>query len=136
MTADTMGGVWTYALELIKSLAVYNVSVTLATMGAPVTPQQAKNAANIDNLNLREGAEFKLEWMENPWQDVRNAGEWLLDLEASVQPDLIHLNGYSHGSLPWQHPVLVIGHSCVLSWWQAVKQEDAPAHWNCFTPTG
>jgi glycogen synthase len=41
-------------------------------------------------------------------------------------PDLIHLNGYAHGALPWRAPVLMVAHSCVLSWWEAVKGEPAP----------
>src|SRR5207237_8073203 len=31
--------------------------------------------------------------------------------------------------LPWPRPVLVAGHSCVLSWWEAVKREPAPVRW-------
>jgi glycosyltransferase involved in cell wall biosynthesis len=32
--------------------------------------------------------------------------------------------------LPFAAPVAVVGHSCVLSWWRAVKNEDAPsAEW-------
>ncbi len=33
MTADTVGGVWTYALELARALSERNVSVVIATMG-------------------------------------------------------------------------------------------------------
>ena len=32
MTADTVGGVWTYALELAGALAPLGVDITLATM--------------------------------------------------------------------------------------------------------
>jgi len=73
---------------------------------------------------------FKLEWMEDPWEDVAKAGEWLLQLEKQLQPDIIHLNGYVHAALPWQAPTLIVGHSCVLSWWKAVKGEAAPASWD------
>src|SRR5436190_23853133 len=34
MTADTVGGVWTYALELARVLCEQEVEITLATMGA------------------------------------------------------------------------------------------------------
>jgi len=73
---------------------------------------------------------FKLEWMEDAWEDVAKAGEWLLQLEKRLQPEIIHLNGYVHAALPWQAPTLVVGHSCVLSWWKAVKGEAAPASWD------
>ena len=129
MTADTVGGVWTYALELARALAPLDVFLDLATMGALPTPTQREEAGRVANLALHSSA-FQLEWMADPWDDVRRAGDWLLDLEARLQPDVIHLNGYVHGSLPWRAPVVTVGHSCVLSWWQAVKSEAAPAEWN------
>ena len=39
MTTDTVGGVWTYALELADALAERDVEVTLAVQGDP-TPGQ------------------------------------------------------------------------------------------------
>jgi glycogen(starch) synthase len=129
MTADTIGGVWTYALELAQELGKRGVEVALATMGAPLTPQQRQVSQQIGaHLQVFESS-FKLEWMEEPWEDVIKAGEWLLDLEACLQPDVVHLNGYAHGSLPWRSPILMVGHSCVLSWWEAVKGEPAPVSW-------
>ncbi|HEY9638686.1 MAG TPA: glycosyltransferase family 4 protein [Coleofasciculaceae cyanobacterium] len=129
MTADTIGGVWTYALELAAALGKYGIEVALATMGAPLTPQQRETSRQIPNLEVFE-SNFKLEWMEDPWEDVKQAGEWLLQLEGHLQPDIVHLNGYVHAALSWQAPTLVVGHSCVLSWWEAVKGEPAPASWN------
>jgi glycogen synthase len=125
MTADTVGGVWTYALELTRALASQGVEVTLATMGAPLTPGQWEEARALPNLRVEEST-FQLEWMDDPWTDVEAAGEWLLGLEARVRPDVVHLNGYCHGALPWASPTLMVGHSCVLSWWRAVRREDAP----------
>jgi len=128
MTADAMGGVWTYAMELASELAARGVTVALATMGDRPTEAQVKRAKAIPGLTLFE-SEFKLEWMDDSWADVAAAGGWLLRLAADWQPDLVQLNGYVHGALPWPAPTLMVGHSCVLSWWQAVKSEAAPATW-------
>jgi glycosyltransferase involved in cell wall biosynthesis len=128
MTADTVGGVWNYSLQLAEALAPYGVEVHLATMGAPLTLAQRTEALDIPNLTLHESA-YKLEWMEDPWSDVAMSGEWLLGLARDVQPDVVHLNGYAHGSLPWEVPVLAVGHSCSLSWWEAVRGEPAPPVW-------
>jgi hypothetical protein len=68
--------------------------------------------------------------MDEPWEDVAAAGRWLLGLEARFRPDIVHLNGYAHAALPFEAPVLVVGHSCVLSWWRAVKGVDAPPDWD------
>ncbi|TGD80534.1 glycosyltransferase family 4 protein [Hymenobacter wooponensis] len=129
MTADTVGGVWTYALELSQALAPYGTRVALATMGAPLTQAQWNQVADIPTLTVYEST-YKLEWMDDPWEDVARAGEWLLQLEAQVQPDVVHLNGLVHGNLPWRTPTLAVVHSCVLSWWQTVKGEEAPASWH------
>jgi len=128
MTADTVGGVWTYAIELAQALAPRGVEVALATMGAPLSPDQARAALAVPNLTVIESA-YKLEWMEDPWHDVARAGEWLLDLESWIQPDVVHLNGYAHGALPWRAPLLVVAHSCVMSWWRAVHGASAPDTW-------
>jgi glycogen synthase len=127
MTADTIGGVWTYALELIHELR--DVQFALATMGRPLSPTQAAEASDLPNLEVFESG-YRLEWMEEPWHDVRAAGRWLLSLEKAFRPDLVHLNGYVHGSLPFEAPKLVVAHSCVLSWWRAVKGEEAPPTWD------
>lgn len=129
MTADTMGGVWTYALDLARSLADYGCEIALAAMGGLLSAPAARSAARIRHLHLYESS-YKLEWMDEPWNDVAEAGVWLLDLAHQVRPDIVHLNNFAHGSLPWQAPVLMVGHSCVLSWWQAVKGESAPSNWD------
>jgi glycosyltransferase involved in cell wall biosynthesis len=129
LTTDTVGGVWTYAFDLSRALRAHGIDVALATMGAPVRPDQRRQLEPLDNVRLFEST-FKLEWMNDPWDDVRRAREWLLGIEDEFRPDVVHLNGYAHGALPWRSPVLVAGHSCVLSWWQAVKGEPAPPAWD------
>ncbi len=129
MTADCVGGVWTYALELARALAPTGVEVALATMGCSLALHQRKEVAACTNLMLFE-SQYKLEWMDDPWTDVAEAGDWLLALEERLKPDIIHLNSYAHGTLPWRAPKIVVGHSCVLSWWRAVHGAEAPPEWN------
>jgi glycosyltransferase involved in cell wall biosynthesis len=129
MTTDAVGGVWRYALELARGLAGGGTEVILAIMGPPATPEQLGEAAAINGLVIVEGS-FDLEWMPGAEEDVGRAGAWLLELEAAYAPDLVHLNGYAHGALPWQAPVVVVAHSCVPSWWRAVHGAEAPAEWD------
>ncbi|HEY8206377.1 MAG TPA: glycosyltransferase family 4 protein [Myxococcaceae bacterium] len=128
MTADAVGGVWTYVLELARALAPSGVEVVVAIKGGQRLSADQRAAARLANVRMFESA-FKLEWQEEPWEDVHRAGEWLLGLEAQVQPDVIHLNDFAHGDLPFRAPVLVVGHSCVLSWWEAVKKTALPPEW-------
>jgi glycogen synthase len=129
MTADTVGGVWNYALDLARGLGERGVEVALATMGEPPSDAQRETAARIPRLLLFESS-FRLEWMEEPWRDVERAGDWLLRLEGRFAPDVVHLNGYCHAALPWSAPKVVVAHSCVLSWWSAVRGEAAPESWD------
>lgn len=129
MTADCVGGVWTYALDLARALGGHGVQVDLATMGRLPSATQTAEAAAIPNLTLYPSA-FALEWEPDPWDDMARAGDWLLGLEAELKPDVVHLNGYVHGALPWAAPTLMVGHSCVLSWWRAVRGADAPPEWD------
>jgi glycogen synthase len=128
MTTDTVGGVWDYSLELAAGLARSGASIILATMGPPAGPGQRAQAAAIPGLTLVEG-NYRLEWMPDSDLDVARAGKWLLGLEKRFAPDLVHLNGYAHAVLPWRAPCLVVAHSCVLSWWRAVKGEAEPREW-------
>jgi glycogen synthase len=118
MSTDAVGGVWTYAAELRAELAVAGVEVVLATLGPNPPPEPG--------IAYRR---CRLEWQEEPWEDVRDSGEWLRALAKDEHVDLVHLNGYAHGALPWHIPVVVVGHSCVLSWHEAVRGAAAGASW-------
>jgi glycogen synthase len=128
LTADTVGGVWTYAIELARGLASRHWQVHLATMGAPLSRGQRGEAAAVPGLQLHEGP-WKLEWMEAPWADLEHAARWLLALEQELRPRVVHLNQYCFGVLPFQAPTLLVAHSCVSSWWRAVHGTPAPAQW-------
>jgi glycogen(starch) synthase len=132
MTADTVGGVWTYVLQLAR--AASDVEFVIATMGRLPSDSQRVAAGELPNVTL-VSSEWKLEWMDDPWDDLVRAGVWLLDLEADHSPDFIHLNGYAHGVLPFARPKLIVAHSCVLSWWSAVKNEPLPKSWKRYHDT-
>jgi glycogen(starch) synthase len=124
MTADTVGGVWTYAVDLVEALAGAGVETHVATMGR--LPDAAQRAS-IDNLYA---SSYLLEWQDEPWEDVDRAGAWLLELADEIRPDLVHLNGFAHGCLPWAAPVVVAAHSDVVSWWWAVHGEQPPERYD------
>jgi glycosyltransferase involved in cell wall biosynthesis len=126
MTTDTTAGVWTYALQLAAELHESGIEVALATMGEAPTAQQRREAHAIGSLGLFEST-YKLEWMNDPWEDLCEAGDWLTYLEDVVQPDVIHLNSYAHAARPFKAPVLVVAHPCVLSREQTGKDMSHPA---------
>lgn len=131
MTADAVGGVWNYAMELIKGLSDRGIEIALATMGPLPDAEKRKFLAGMKNVELFESS-FKLEWMEQPWEDIEEASEWLLELEIMLHPNIIHLNNLVHGALPWHSPVAVVAHSCVCSWFEKVKGKKIPSDWQYY----
>jgi glycogen(starch) synthase len=127
MTTDTVGGVWTHALDLCAALP--EVQFVLAALGPLPSQSQCVAAARLRNVRL-ECRPCRLEWMPDCEAEVEAAGAWLLRLASRHAPDLVHVNGYAHASLDWQVPVLLGAHSCVVSWWRAVHEEDPPPRWN------
>ena len=126
MTVDAVGGVWTYALELARALP--DVRFSFAQLGPRPNDAQRAEVEFLPNVTLFE-SDWKLEWQHEPWEDVDKSGEWLLELARELKPNLVHLNGFSHGALPFATPKIVVAHSCVLSWWRGVKGENAPREW-------
>ena len=90
---------------------------------------------NVPNIVILTGAGVSAEsglrtfraadglWEDHRIEDVCTPEAYARDAE------LVHLNGYAHAALPWRVPVVVVAHSCVLSWWQAVFGEAAPARY-------
>jgi glycogen synthase len=130
MTADAVGGVWSYAVQLAAWLSTSRgVRTMLAVMGPSPSAAQLEEAGSVPNLTVRSRP-YMLEWMPEAWMDVDAAGEWLLSLSRTFNPDIVHLNGYCHADLAWSAPTLVVAHSCVCSWWDAVEGGPPPGEWS------
>ncbi len=126
LTADTLGGVWTYCMELCAGLKPYGVEIALATLGRRLSKRQRAEVAALDHVQLYE-SDYKLCWMPEPWADVEHSTRWLKALEKELKPNVLHLNDLGLGNAAWRTPMLLAAHSCVCSWWRAVKGEPAPA---------
>ncbi len=128
MTADTVGGVFTYAVDLVTELAQTGDEVVLVTFGRRASAEQRRRIATAGVAGWHE-SELALEWMDDPWSDLNTAGELLLEIEAEERPDVVQLNAYGHAALDWRAPVVVAAHSCVFSWWEAVHGVAPPPAW-------
>ena len=126
MTTDNIGGVWTFATDMVRGLKKYGTEVVLAVIGEPLTHDQENELSHLAYRHFTA----KQEWMEDPWENVYASGKWLLWLKELENPDIIHLNSYTLGCLQWNIPVIITMHSCVLSWWESVKNQQAPDSWN------
>ena len=123
VTADTIGGVWTYARELVSGLVRRGVRVTLVSFGEIPAPAQMEWMEGLRGLDFRPTA-FRLEWMQEAPQDLDASTEYLQSVVEEVRPDLLHLNQYCYGSLPVDVPRIVVAHSDVVSWWVSVHHDE------------
>lgn len=131
MTADAVGGVWAYALELVDALAVHDIDVALAVLGPrPGSAQRRQLAASA--VGSVHGRAYPLEWMPSAAADLPRTRRWLLDIAEEEQPDVVHLNGYVFAAFPFSRPVVSVAHSCVLSWHEAVRGRSAGSEWNWY----
>lgn len=125
MTADAVGGIWTYAIDLGRELVRKNHRVTVAVLG-PGLDTEKRTAAEAAGLLLVELG-FPPEWLAASPAEVAQAGDALSHLAHAEDVDLVHLN---HPALAaqtrFERPVVAACHSCVATWWEAVKNAPLP----------
>ena len=119
VTADTLGGVWTYTRELVTGLARRGIRVTLVSFGEILPAEQTAWIDELRGVDYRSTA-FKLEWMQDSEADLEASSDYLCAVVKETRPDLLHSNQYYYGALPCDVPRLVVAHSDVVSWWWAV----------------
>ena len=127
LTTDAVGGVWTYTEELSAGLVAKGHQVTLVTLGQLLDDGQRAWLLSMDTpLFQWIETEYRLEWMDDAGEDLVRSADMLRALVLSLKPDVLHTNQFAYGDLSDTLPVLLTGHSDILSWWQAVHGESAP----------
>ncbi|HZD92932.1 MAG TPA: glycosyltransferase family 4 protein, partial [Candidatus Sulfotelmatobacter sp.] len=125
VTADTLGGVWTYTRELVTGLVRRGERVTLVSFGDIPTAAQTRWMESLENFDYRPTA-FKLEWMLDSESDMVASSQYLEAVIAETRPDLLHLSQFYYGGLECDLPRVVVAHSDVVSWWMAVHKKEPP----------
>src|ERR1700737_3913117 len=110
ITADTLGGVWTYARELVAGLCHAGVRVTLVSFGEIPALQQTEWMNDLPNMDFRPTA-FKLEWMQDAGDDLVASQEYLESLIDELKPDILHFSQFFYGAMPSPLPRVVVAHS-------------------------
>jgi glycosyltransferase involved in cell wall biosynthesis len=128
MTTDTIGGVWTFSIDLIKALQAFDIKILVASLGRLPSGDQVMEIEKFPNVEFKP-SDFKLEWMEDPWIDLEKAKDWISEISTEFKPDIVHLNSFSFDPDLFEAPVILTGHSCVASWWEQVKNESLPGSW-------
>ncbi|ACB79439.1 glycosyl transferase group 1 [Methylorubrum populi BJ001] len=125
MTADALGGVWQYSLELATGLRQRGLTVTIALMGP------APSAAALAEAEAASGARIlptglPLDWTAERPDAVLGAAAALARLARETGADLVHLHAPALALAAFDGPVVAVCHSCVATWWAAVGEGPLP----------
>jgi glycosyltransferase involved in cell wall biosynthesis len=80
---------------------------------------------NCGNLSYH-ATEFPLEWMQDVQAGIGESAKYLSGVVESCRPDVLHLSQFCYGALECGVPKVVVAHSDVRSWWNAVHGDDPP----------
>lgn len=126
LTADAVGGVWHYTAELAAGFAGLGAQVLVVAMGpGPSTARRAEMGA-IDGLELRV-TDLPLDWLADSAEHIADAAERLAEIAAEWEAETVQLHSPAYaGVAGWPCPVIAGAHSCVATWWQAVRDGALP----------
>ncbi|GJD51775.1 Phosphatidyl-myo-inositol mannosyltransferase [Methylobacterium crusticola] len=127
MTVDAVGGIWQYGLDLAEELVGRGLGVTLAVLGPEPSADQLRAARAIRGLDLRvTGA--ALDWTALTPGEVEAAARSVAREAERAGADLVHLNSPALAAIAsFEAPVVAVAHSCVATWWRAMRAGPLPA---------
>ena len=121
LTADAVGGVWQYCLELAAGFGARGTEVLLAAMGPALDAGHVEQATGIPGVSVRPTG-LPLAWLAESETAVCDAAEALADLAADWGAETIQLHAPAYAAFgEWRAPVVAAAHSCVGTWWRAVR---------------
>ena len=110
---------WRYAVELSAGLAALGHAVTLAVVGPHATADQA--AELLPGIRLVQTG-LPLDWLAETPADLDRASHALAALDADLA--LLHAPAFLRHR--WPIPVAVMVHSCLATWFDAVRGSAVP----------
>lgn len=127
MTLDAVGGVWRYAMDLARGLGARGVGTVFLGLGPPPSPRQKAEAKALGTLDW---ADAPLDWLASSPDEVAHVPDLVARAARRHGADLLHLNLPSQAAgLETDRPVLAVSHSCVATWFRAVRGTGLPPGW-------
>ncbi|HEV2569573.1 glycosyltransferase family 4 protein [Sphingomonas sp.] len=119
LTADTVGGIWQYATDLASGLVELGDEPVIVTLGP--RPTAAQRASVVPGVELIE-TDLPLDWLAVGPSELTEAAEGIARHADRVCADIVQLNAPAlAASMRFDQPVVAVAHSCVGTWWQAVR---------------
>jgi glycosyltransferase involved in cell wall biosynthesis len=127
MTLDAVGGVWRYAMDLAESLRGRGVGTVFLGFGPPPFPAQRAEAEALGTLDW---AGAPLDWLAEGPEALAEVPGLIARAARRHGADLLHLNLPSQAAgLVTDRPVVAVSHSCVATWFRAVRGSGLPPGW-------
>ena len=127
MTVDAVGGVWRYAMDLAAAMRDCGVEPLIVGLGPQPSPEQRREANSIGRL---EWPAQPLDWMVEDESELDRVPHLLSELALRHSVDLLHLNLPSQAArITAELPLVTMSHSCVASWFAAVRGSGLPEAW-------
>jgi len=123
LITDAVGGVWVYSLELARALRPLGVETVLAVMGPSPSEAQREQASAFELIDTG----LPLEWLGVEVGDIRRAGQQLAEIAKRANVDLVQTASAALlADADFDQPCVAVQHSCVASWWAAVRGAPLP----------
>lgn len=123
LVTDAVGGVWVYSLELARALRPLGIESVLAVLGPSPSPKQLEESADFRLIDTG----LPLEWLEVDASEVARAGDAIARLSGEERIDIVQTSSAALlADADFPQPCVAVQHSCVASWWAAVKGTPLP----------
>jgi glycosyltransferase involved in cell wall biosynthesis len=124
LITDAVGGVWVYSLELARALKAFGVETVLAVMGPSPNAAQREAAAEFKLIDTG----LPLEWLDTTPAELRAAAIALSLIADREDVDIVQTcSAALLADAEFAHPSVAVQHSCVASWWDAVRATELPS---------
>lgn len=126
LTADAVGGVWRYSLDLARGMLAAGDEPVLAVLGPALTRRHQAEARAVRGLQVLPTG-LPLDWTAESPAALREAIGTLAGLAARLGVDSVHLHTPAlAANAPWSMPTIAVAHSCGRTWWRAVVGSTQP----------
>ncbi len=129
ISVDAVGGVWRHGLDLARGLGSAGIESVLLGFGPPPSSDRVEEASGVASASL-VWSDHPLDWMVEDEEALSGIASEIERVADRHEADLLHLNLPSQArGLAGGRPVVVASHSCVVTWWAAMRRERLPEDW-------
>lgn len=123
LITDAVGGVWIYSVELARGLKALGIDTVLAVMGPSPTVEQREDAREFNLIDTG----LPLDWLETSPAAMRRAGDDIAAIAEREGVDVVQTcSSALLADARFDRPCVAVQHSCIASWWVAVKGTPLP----------